>query len=156
MTEPIKKKNSTWSWLLWWQIDQEELNAQVLNYKDLGIFKSARGQSALCLLLSIAITSAFVLFKAASVDAVGDAALMAILALFIYLGHRWAMISAMVLWTLEKGLYFAVYLNAVSNGTNGGATGVMQIFWWCLYMHAFYFAFRIEQLRKQRTPAAAA
>lgn len=155
MTEAIKKRKSTWSWLLWWQIDQEELNAQVLNYKNWGIFKSARGQSALCLLFSIAITSAFVLFKAFSVDAVGDAALMAILALFIYLGHRWAMISAMVLWTLEKGLYIAAYLNAVSHGTNGGATGVMQIFWWCLYMHAFYFAFRIEQRRKQRTPAAA-
>jgi lysylphosphatidylglycerol synthetase-like protein (DUF2156 family) len=94
----------TWHWILWWRLDESEIQQQVTNYKNLGWFKSARKISVLCLLLSVAITIIFSGFGLFDDTAYFDAALMAILALFIYFGHRWAMIAAMVLWTLEKSM----------------------------------------------------
>ncbi len=50
----------------------------------------------------MAITSAFVFFGSFDLTSFVDVAAFGILALFIYLGHRWAIIGAMLLWTVEK------------------------------------------------------
>jgi hypothetical protein len=72
---------------------------------------------------------------------------MGVLSLFINLGHRWAMIGAMVLWTLEKTF---VVLVGLGPAHRGAPLVVGQLIWWCIYMHAFYFALRIEQQRRAR------
>ena len=136
-------------WLLWWRIDQDDLEYQVAQYSDISIWESMRGNSMLFLLLSAAITIVLVALggDGTSANAYVDVVLFVILALFIYFGHRWAMIVAMVLWTLEKALVIVGGL-----GSNV-VLAISQILWWAVYMHAFYFAFRIEQKRHKSSPA---
>lgn len=116
-------------WLLWWLIDQAQLERQVVQYDALGFFTSIRGQAVLCLLLSIALTAVFVSLGIMPPSASLDAVVMAVLAAFIYFGHRWAMIAAMVLWTADK----AFSLIDVLNGPGSPAVrAVIQVIWWCV------------------------
>jgi hypothetical protein len=140
------KKRSGVNWFLWWKTDPEELARQAAEYHSLTLFKTARGVALGCILFSMAVTGLLVFFGIVGWDALIDLVIWIVLALFIYLGHRWAMIAAMVFWTLEKIL-------GIVDGPP--ASIVMQLIWWCVFMHAFYVAFRVEQERR-KAPAAAA
>jgi hypothetical protein len=137
---PEKKGSRGWNWLLWWRIDPVDLDEQVRLYDTMGFRGSMRGISVMLLVLSAVITAIMAYFGAANFNASAfvDVAVFLFLAIFIYLGHRWAMIGAMILWTLEK------VLSIVGTPTSA----VVAVIWWALYMHAFYFAFRIEQKRR--------
>jgi hypothetical protein len=148
MPEDASKTNRRLGWLLWWLIDPTDLHHQVDEYDRLSLFKAIRGQAALCLLLSVAMTTVFILLKLLGPSAYVDVVIMGVLALFIYFGHRWAMIAAMVLWTIEKGVLLTGEFRIA--GSSGGATPFVQILWWAIYMHAFYFAFRVEQARRKK------
>ena len=151
----LKPKKSSWSWLLWWQIDPAGLNEQVEKYGSLTLFKSARGQSVLCLAFSAVLTAIVVVTAVIpTFDSYVylDAALFAILAAFIYFGHRWAMLAAMVLWTFEKGV--AVVTPITIGGRSVAPIFLTQFIWWAVYMHAFYFAFRVEQEKRKRSAVA--
>jgi len=155
MSESASNKKRGWSWFLWWQIDPAELDEQVEKYGRLNLFKSARGQSVLCLAFSVAVTvvlAATAATKTIDSSAYVDAAAFVILAVFIYFGHRWAMLAAMVLWTLEKGFWVVTAITIAAGNVGGGF--VMQIVWWALYMHAFYLAFRVEQEKRRRGAVA--
>ena len=143
---PVAKKNR-WDWILWWEIDPAELERQVAEYDSLGFFHSMRGLSVLCLSLSVALTVTLIGFRALGLGASAfiDAAIMAILALFIYLGHRWASLAAMIIWTTEKVL---IAVGGLGTTHVSGAMVISQLIWWAIYMHAFYFTFRIEQKRQ--------
>lgn len=145
--QSANKKASKANWLLWWKIDEQELTKQVTEYRTLGLFRSARGISVLCIALSVVITIAIASFGVPSFDAasVAEAAVLVVLAVFIYFGHRWAMVAAMALWTLEK--LSMVALGVGAEPPNGAAI-VPQLIWWCIYMHAFYLALRVEQRRR--------
>jgi len=146
--EKKRNRKRAFEWVLWWKINPAELDDQVARYDTMGFIHSARGMSVACLLFSIVVTSAFVYFHISDPASLIDAAMFAILALFISLGHRWAMIAAMLLWTLEKG-------SVIVEGVSGAHTNVVvQIIWWCIYMHAFYLTFRVEQKRKSLARAA--
>ncbi|MBP9711489.1 MAG: zinc ribbon domain-containing protein [Candidatus Pacebacteria bacterium] len=134
-----KAKAPQRSWLLWWDVDEKEVERQVEGYDTLSITQSARGQSVLCLMLSVVITFIFINIGSSIVDksAYIDIVLFLILALFIYQGQKWAMIGAMVLWTLEK-VYFI---------STGGTAILMQIIWWLVYMSAFWLAYQVELKR---------
>lgn len=151
MVENTASASLRYRWLLWWLIDPTELSHQVDEYGRLNIFKSIRGQAALCLLLSVSLTIVFVLFRMVDSSAYVDAVILAVLAIFVYLGHRWAMIGAMILWTLEKGFLLAGSFESHSTTITGHP--IVQIVWWALYMHAFYFALRVEQKRRTAVPA---
>ena len=140
-------------WILWWRIDQTELDSQVEQYDSLRFTRSMRGASVLCLGFSIAITVGFIVLGWLDLAAYVDVGLMGLLALFIYLGHRWAMLLAMVLWTLEK---IMTLVGGFGPHQVGGGAVVSQLIWWCVYMHAFYFAFRIEQKRRAIAKAVGA
>jgi hypothetical protein len=144
------KRRMGWEWLLWWQTPPDELKRQVEYYDTLTFLQSMRGISVALLSFAIATTLLFLAAGAGGVDVYSlfDVALMAICATFIWLGHRWAMIAAMVLWTLEK-------VSMLADGLSGGnpASIITQPLWWAVYLHAFYFAFRVEQERR-KMPAA--
>lgn len=140
-----ESKSRTSEWVLWWHIDPSELDEQIAAYGTLSIFKSARGISTLCLSFSAALTIAFVAFRVVPASAYADVLLFFFLALFIYLGHRWAMIAAMLLWTAEKAIIAVSGLGSIH--PNGGML-IGQFFWWTAYMHPFYLSFRVEQKRK--------
>jgi hypothetical protein len=153
MLDPTKAKppKRGWNWFLWWRIDPDELDDQATEYKTMGIFTSARKLSACLLCLSTVVTIAFIVLRAVPQAAYGDAVIFAILAIFIYLGHRWAMIGAMIVWTIEKAF---VAIAGIETGLPSSATSIVQLIWWALYMHAFYLAFRVEQHRRSIARAA--
>jgi hypothetical protein len=125
-------------WIFWWKIEPDELQRQVREYDSLGMVKSARGLSAALLALSAIVTTIFVCVGWTEVWSLVDAILFLSLGAFIFRGHRWAMISAMVLWTLEKasGLY------------GKPQYAIMSVIWWTVYMQAFYLAYRVENAKR--------
>ena len=128
------------NWVLWWQTDPVEIDEQARLYDTIGFRGSWRGWAALCLAFSGSVTLAIVALStggAFSPDYI-DVAVMAVLGVFIFLGHRWAMIGAMIVWTIEK--FFIIAMNPYM--------AVTSLIWWALYMHVFYSAFRVEQRRR--------
>ena len=142
--------NKIWSWVIWWRVDKAELAKQVAEYDSLDWFHAARKVSVLCLLIAVAITVAATIFGVTDATVYGEAVAFAVLAIFIYRGHRWAMIAAMALWTFEK-----VSTATIGFGTirASGYSLISSFFLWTAFMHAFYLAFRVEQARK-KLPAA--
>ena len=153
MTERSKKVR--YHWLLWWKIEPEELERQVRAYGALGILRSARGQSALLLILSGGVS--IILFYVSAeprpesfVDAMillglavlGYGIMFGGLAAFIYRGHSWAMICAMMFWTLDKTYQICVRPRYA----------VGSVIWWTAFMQVFYMAYRVE--KERRAPPA--
>lgn len=133
------------NWLLWWRVSDEEVESQVKNYDILSVFQSARGLS-MVLLLAAALVMSFVIFFGAS-DAIGyiDVGIFGILAVLIYEGYRWAMLAAMIAWTIEK------LLSVLS--PSSVAMVVVAVVWWTVYMRVFYLALRTERRRAALTAA---
>jgi hypothetical protein len=135
------KERRPFDWLLWWRIDEEEVRAQAADYYKFGPLHTARGWAMLCLLFSVLITALVILLGAGELTGLIDAAVLGVLAAFIYFGHRWASIAAMVIWTLEKGF----------SALGGPSQIVVSVIWWSIYMHAFLLAFRVENERRHMT-----
>lgn len=127
------------NWFLWWRVSDEEVESQVKNYDVLTMFQSARGLS-MVLLLATALLMSFVIFFGAW-DAIGyiDVGIFGILAVLIYEGYRWAMLAAMIAWTIEK-LLSALPPSSV-------AMVVVAVVWWAVYMRVFYLALCTERRR---------
>lgn len=142
------KRKFSRNWLLWWVIDPTELEMQVAQYTTLKFYKSARGISLLCTLISASITILLIAFKAVPIDGLFDLVVLALFGLFIYLGHRWASVAAMLLWTLEK---VVVIIGGLGASSPNAGLFIGQAIWWCIFMHAFYLSFRVEHRRKSLT-----
>lgn len=127
------------NWLLWWRVSDAEVESQVKNYDVLTMFQSARGLS-MVFLLAAALVMSFVIFFGAS-DAIDyiDVGIFGILAVLIYEGYRWAMLAAMVAWTIEK------LLSVLS--PSSVTMVVLAVVWWTVYMRVFYLALRTERAR---------
>jgi len=134
------KRRRALSWILWWQTDPVDIDEQARLYSTIGIWSSWRGWAALCLCFSALITFALIGFNGfgPSFGGLVDVAVMLGLALFTYLGHRWAMIGAMTVWTIEKSFMMAMNPSTIPT----------SFIWWTLFMHVFYSAFRVEQQRR--------
>lgn len=149
----VKSKQKSKHWFLWWKIEPEELAKQVDEYKSLKITQSARGISVLCLLLSALATGLMAYFRVGGMNewSAVDAGLMLFLAVFIYRGHEWAMIGAMIFWTLEKLLSIVVGLQPAD--FSAGRV-LLPVVFWAIYMHAFYLAFKTERGRLETRNAS--
>jgi hypothetical protein len=141
--ETKKKKEDFLNFLLWWKLDNDELQKQIEQYDTLPLSQSARGQSVICLLIAALLTTIMVIFfnfdKAGFIDVV----ISLILSFFIFKGYKWAIIMAMILWTLGKFLL----LIDTSMTKRISINPLLQIVWWALFMHYFYLAFKVERLR---------
>jgi hypothetical protein len=142
-TQPVsdKKGKSSSHWLLWWEIGKEELQKQVDGYHTMTMTESARGLSVLALLFSSTLTVLFIAFGGWSSGSYVDVGLFLVLAFFIYSGQSWAMIGAMILWTVEKG--YSIYSATTSDGSSGYIIFI-SLLWWATYMHAFWLAYKVE------------
>lgn len=142
-------KRSPFSFLTWWKVSDEELVRQTSQYRALKITQSARGQSLLLCLLSVAITVLLGRFIGVSPEnMIAEAALWSFMGLMMYRGYRWAFIVAMVLWTLEKGAM-------IVGSAAASRVPFTQVIWWAIYMNVFYLGFKVES-RRLETPAARA
>ena len=84
---PTRKKR-TWSWVLWWMIDEAELERQTNQYGTLKIHQSARGQSMLLTLVSALISTLMIELVSHDRAAYLDSVILAALGVFILFGHR--------------------------------------------------------------------
>lgn len=150
-TEVRRSKGSrkTSHWLIWWQVDDDAISQEAEGYQKLKFIHTSRGVSVLLILFTVTLTTIFSVFKifGYGLDGLFDVFVFLVLALFIYKGHKWAMISAMILWTLEK--FYAIAIQ-VSSGTPVGATVIIQIIWWSIFMHVFYTAYKVEKARTSK------
>lgn len=142
----VKKKGNYTHWIFWWILDKDALERQVKEYKNLSVWYASRKIAAIALLFSSLVTILMVTFTNYDSSALIDVALMLILAFFIYRGHRWALVLAMIYWTYAKfyGLYASYSITSTSH-----TSPIIAILWWAIYMHAFYEAFKVEQLRRK-------
>lgn len=140
------KKEPALNWVLWWLVGRDELARQVEQYATLPFLRSARGGAALCLFLSAALTTILVAFDQLAPAGLVGAIIAVALAVFVYMGHRWAHLAAMAFWTLEK---FSFLLPDIETR----ASPVTQVGWWCIFMHAFYLSYRVELERRKANPA---
>ncbi len=137
------------AWILWWRVDQDTIEKQARRYNRLKIHETSRGQGALILLFSALLSTVMIVFVNHMPLGLIDVGLFLGLAVFVFLGHRWAMIGAMVLWTLEKaaqligGIYAHQYV-----------TPFTIVIWWTVYMHIFFTAWRVEQYRRRNPDIA--
>ena len=128
-------------WLLWWRPDNEKVEWQAKNYARLEFFDSFKALSLVLILASVLLSAVGLLRADASAAIVAAAGLIlfVVLSIFVYAGHRWAMIATMILWTLQKGLQFIAQPLSILIG----------IFWWAVVMHAIYSALAVENLRRK-------
>lgn len=147
MTDQETNKNQ-YHWLMWWRTNPEEIQEQALEYHNLKIHQSARGVSVLCLIFSFFVSCLFVYLGEVPSENLIDAFALLVVAFFIYRGHRWPIIFSMIYWTVVKGWQIFDYIVA-------GQAGMFwpMFIWWTIYMHAFYMALKIENLRRSKRRA---
>ena len=61
---------------------------------------------------------------------------------FTYKGHRWAIVTLLVLWTFEKA--YTVYLSI-----QAGDNPIASIIWWLIIAPYIYKAFKVENERRK-------
>jgi hypothetical protein len=139
---------SGWSWLLWWQISPSELERQVSDYDSLKIIQSARGISFLGSIFFFTVVMLSLIMTFSPEKALWeywgflDSLILLALGFCIYRGHRWAIVVAIIYWTIGK---FAVVFQYPEKA-------ILILAWWCLYMHALYAALRVDILCKKYNP----
>jgi len=134
MAEEKKEQKSSWSW----KISGDELKKQIDNYGTLKITKSYRGISFLIIFVILALSVILAIFGVGDTSTILYSLIIYVpVLIFVYKGHRWAIIAMMVLWTLEKGVMLY----------DGG--GIMQIIWWLIVMPFFWKALQVENERKK-------
>lgn len=137
------QRRSSWRQLYNWRPTPEELRSQLEGYQTLGFFRSYRKLAAILLVFTTAI-SAF-LIGDFSIILLG-AAVYLTLAVFIYRGHKWAFIVAMVVWTMEKA---AQLVEGLSQATTGVGGSITVLVWWAFYMSVFWGGFTVERARQR-------
>src|SRR3989442_401072 len=105
-------KKRGWSWVVWWSVDDDELQKQVSQYHTLKFHQTTRGLSLILTLISAAISALMIEFSSHERWSYLDSGLLVGLGVFIVRGHRWAMVGAMVLWTVEKTLQLVTTLQS--------------------------------------------
>ncbi|NOZ69829.1 MAG: hypothetical protein GXP46_11445 [Deferribacteres bacterium] len=138
-------------WLFWWRVQKEKLEFQVEQYHTLKITQSARGISFLLLLFSgvVSLIFAYFVFNL-GIFSLFDIFISFVLGYFIYRGHKWAIVSAMIFWTLGKFLLILDNISAADKLPILVSQIITQIIWWSFYMHAFYVALKVEMLRQKQ------
>jgi len=120
---------------------EEEFEIQVKDYDSLSITKSKRGQAVLAISFFVCLTLIFAFFDVVPMlDALVAVIVYGILSIFIYKGHRWAMVSTMFMWTLDKG-YQMIQLE--------GKVIIGVFFWWLFLMSLLYSSILIENSRRK-------
>lgn len=114
-----------------WEFSEDDLKNQVENYHQLKITQSYRGISVVIMagLLSLTfLLTFFDIFNISMEDFLYTLFIYVPILVFVYRGHRWAIITLMIIWTIEKG-YSLIVLKSIS-----------AIPWWVFVMSFFHKA----------------
>jgi hypothetical protein len=137
----LKKNGGT---IFSWKITEEDLKNQINNYNTLKITESYRGISILITLSLLGLSLILGFFDFLSLEDILLSLIIYLpILLFVYKGHRWAILALMILWTIEKG----IQLFTVGN--------ITPLFWWAIIIPYFYKALKVENARKKQKAANA-
>lgn len=129
----MSKNNKAASWS--WKISAEELKEQIENYKTLKMSQSYRG---LVVLLISALLLLSLILGFFNITPLSDVVLSLIvyipILIFVYKGHRWAIVTLGILWTVEKA--YTLYLSVQTGGSPIGS-----IIWWFIVTPYIYKAY---------------
>jgi hypothetical protein len=131
------RTGSRWNWLLWWRIDRTEIELQAARYGELPLGDTFAGLAVYLLLADIFLICLSLVLNGEPAAAFFDPALMLTLALGVYRGQRWAMLAAMLIWTLEK----------ISQAIDHPGLIAICLPWWTIGIHALYMALLVERRR---------
>jgi len=135
----MNNKQNPWSW----RTNPEELTNQINNYEVLGITKSFKGIVVLIFcgisLISVALSFFGLLLLS---DVIISLIIYLAVLIFVYKGHRWAMVVLMVIWTLDK--VYTMYLSVQL-----GFSPVNSIIWWLIVTPYIYKAIKVENMRRK-------
>lgn len=132
-----QETTSVWSW----KVSPEDLKEQLEGYYTLKITQSYRGITVL--LISALLTLSLVLgfFEVTSLEDVIYSLIIYIpLLAFVYKGHRWAIITLFILWTIEK-VFTLIY------SVEAGSSPISSIIWFLIVAPVIYKAYVVEQER---------
>ena len=139
--EETKKKQPFLFSIFQWKLSPEDLKIQIDNYNTLKIYNSSRGIATLILIFIMTLS---LVMGMLSLIPIGDVVLSLLvyipITIFIYLGHRWAIICGMILWTLEK----------IFQISNGSGYFISTLIWWVVLMGPLWGAYQVEQTRKRK------
>jgi hypothetical protein len=140
-------------WLLWWKTDPEVLSRQVDKYDTLKITQSARGLSfLLCILTFILGIAVYIKHPSLWLLIISTIPIPA-LGFLVFRGQQWASIILMIWWTIEKFLAAYNQILITNHAFNIVTTilfvGIPAYLFWSLYMHAFYVALKVANLRRK-------
>lgn len=135
-----------------WSASDEELQFQVDNYNTLPWIETFRGSAVIFLAALLGLSIMLGLLSILSLDTgtLVELVIYGISLYFIFKGHRWAIILAMILWTGDK----AVQLYQISS--SGQDNAYIIIVWWLLVMPYLYKALKVENLRRRSITSVAA
>lgn len=127
-------------WIVWWDLDEFQVQQQVEDYDSIGWVQSARGVAALLGLFCAAVTCVVEVRNKLETSSIFiDVGILLVLAILSGLGKRWAMIVAMIYYTV------ATFLEVIHPKENPHT--LAYIVWWCIYMHGLYLAAAVEKQR---------
>lgn len=132
------QKQNFFSKLLFWKLDESELEIQISQYDSLKTTKSWRKFASILTVAAIILTFAGSLAGLLDVAAaVISGIIYAPFAYLIWKGKKWAMIAMMILWTLEKA----------GSVVDRPASIVIVLFWWDFFMRYYWGAYQVEKRR---------
>jgi len=130
--------------------EARKVKRQVESYDTLGITQSARGRVVLLFggLYALSIVLSFF-----DIIALGDLMWSLIIyvpiLIFVYKGHKWAMIALMILWVIEK--VYTAYLTVENQ--SGSVWG--SIIWLIIGISVIAKALKVENARQEAVPPTA-
>lgn len=142
--EPNKKQRKINLNAFLWKIDPDELKNQVDNYNTLPVWRSYRKQIVLVMLFLLGISFLVIHYAGDQVggltisDFIYGLIIYLPVLFFVYRGHRWAMVTLIIIWTIEK--VFTIVLS-------GGSGVVGSLFYWYIVVGFLLKAIQIENAK---------
>lgn len=140
-SELKQKKSNVWSW----RTSDEEFNNQIENYKSLKFGKSFRSIAVIIAALFLFLSFFYEMiypdpelsFAGIIISNIIIWIILSPILIFIYLGHRWAMITFLVLFSLDRLLSLLISAN------------IEVVFWWAIMIVYYYKAIKVENERRK-------
>ena len=135
---PKEKTTSAWSW----KIDEDDLKKQIDGYDTLKVTETYRGSAVLLVggLLTLSLVLAYFGIFTSLEDVLFSLVLYIPLLFFVYKGHKWAIITLLILWTIEK-VFTLIY------SVQEGYSPIGSIIWFLAVAPIIYKAYVVERER---------
>lgn len=137
-----EEKTSSWSW----KVSQTELSKQIQGYNTLKMTETYRGIAVLVVSALLLLSLVLGYFGITSLeDVLFSLVLYVPVLFFVYKGHKWAIITLFILWTIDK---VATLIYSV----DAGGSPIGSVIWFLIVAPIIYKAYVVERERSEENP----